>query len=175
MDDTSSPAAIEKGARQFKPKPKQSLLSTRVLERKLLDNADKWGSFMQRVRWVVNTLTRGIARLFTGLFKTGVMIAFLAEFFIMFVFYGIVLYVIRSFILFIVVEIAGVAGILASIIDAVLKFFDEGFNALYDTVNGFMAFVNHDLIGTVNKVLKALSMKKIPTVVFNGLRYVHVR
>jgi len=96
-----------------------SLLSD-VNQTDVLDGAFKYGSLMQRVRWIINTLVAGVALLTIGVIEAVVWLLFKSYTIFMFLYYGILLLIIRTMILFMALELAKVSTLLADIIDAIL-------------------------------------------------------
>jgi len=86
----------------------------------VLDGASKYGSLMQRVRWIINTLVAGVALLTIGVIEAVVWLLFKSYTIFMFLYYGILLLIIRTMILFMALELAKVSTLLADIIDAIL-------------------------------------------------------
>ena len=86
----------------------------------VLDGAFKYGSLMQRVRWIINTLVAGVALLTIGVIEAVVWLLFKSYTIFMFLYYGILLLIIRTMILFMALELAKVSTLLADIIDAIL-------------------------------------------------------
>ena len=150
------------------------IMHDRIKNGNLYDHADKWGTFVQRGRWIVNTLLAGISLTLLGIVKSILQIFFRSYVLIIFLFYGIILWVLRTIVLWLALEVAKVSVLLAGYLDIQLTFMNIGFNALFDTVDLFMAFVNKDIIGLINDVAKILGLKKLGTIPFNGLRYVKI-
>jgi len=149
------------------------LMHTRIRDGSLFENADKWGTSEQRARWIVNILLSGIALVTLGIVKSVLHIALKSYVFMIFIYYGIVLWVLRSIILWFVVKLAKESDLLATIANAFIGFMNVEYNALFDTVNLFMSFVNKDVIGLINDAARLLSLKQLGTIPFNGLRYVN--
>lgn len=137
----------------------------------LFSDADKNGTFEQRVKWIINTAFKSALYVVEGVVATMARLVGNIDLIVTYFMVGIVLYVIRVLLLALCPPLASISGVLADIIDAIITFLNVGFNALYDGVNIIMSFINKDVIGLINDIAKIVGQRGVGQVNFNGLRW----
>ena len=124
----------------------------KVENARVFEDADKHGTFIQRVRWVVNTLFEAVGAAITGTLGAVLWLMLKSHELFQYFFIALILLALRYFFLWSVTEFASVITTLAKIIDAVLSFLQTGIN---DAITGFesvIGFINHDIIHALNKI-----------------------
>jgi hypothetical protein len=138
-----------------------------VSSAQLFGGAKKWGTFTERVKWVINTLFEAVGATFVGIAEGILWLGLKSYEIVQFLLVGLILLALRAFIIWIITELSGAAADVASIIDALLDFMRKGVNTIFDGVNLFMSFVNHDVIKALNKI----PFVHIKQIHWSGLRW----
>lgn len=127
----------------------------------IFDKANKWGTLHQRIQWIIQTLLQGMILLVVGVVEAVIWLVLKLYVIFIFLFYGAILFVGRTLgtlsqsiptirrpttsthrpsgdtnaavaVLWLCPPLAKYSKILADIIDVILWFLNEGFNALFD-------------------------------------------
>lgn len=145
-----------------------------VKTRGLLKGANKWGTFIERVKWIINTTFQGVALIVLGIVKSFIWICLKSYGFMIFLYYGGRLWVARYLALWLSGKLAFASGFLATIIDAVIKFLSIEVNGAIIAINGLISFINKDIIGLINSIAKFLRKHTVSTIHFQLGLWKHV-
>lgn len=145
-----------------------------VKSRGLLKGANKWGTFMERVKWIINTTFSAVALLTLGIVRSLLWIVMKSYAFIIFLNYGGRLWVARFVVLWLSVKMAAAAGILSVLIDAFIDFLATDVNALIIAFNILISFINKEVIGLINSIAKFLHKHTLNTIHFRIGLWKHI-
>lgn len=132
---------------------------------------------VDRLKWIVVTIVLGVLEIAAGLIECVLWTSAKLYAIWTFVFYGLIGLGVRAILLWLCPPLDKSISTLASMINAIIEFLNDGFNSLYDGVNIIMWFINKDVVERINSiisVLKVFGVKKISGVNFSGLKWQNI-
>lgn len=123
-----------------------------VSNAKVFGDANKWGTFFQRVEWVVNTVFEAVGAAIGGVAAAVLWLALKSYEIITYLLIGFILILLGALVIDVVTALAPAATTVSEIIDAILKFLKTGVNAAISGLLYFVNFINHDIIDNINKI-----------------------
>ena len=106
-----------------------------VSSAKLFSGANKWGTFTERIQWIVNTIFEAIAATIVGVASAVLWLVLMSYNLIQFLLIGLILLGIRALIIWLVTILAPTITTLTDIVDHILDFLQAGVNL---AIGGFL-------------------------------------